>query len=117
MNMKKVASTLLLSATLGVHGNASALPMGYATFTCHVLNVAALENRVHVECAYNYGRWFYSVPLQSSSEAARLLSMGQIAIATNKPLYVMHDTSDFSAASFGCDPGNCRRPITIQLNK
>jgi hypothetical protein len=116
MNIKAIASTLLLSAAIGSHGNAVALPAAQY-ITCNVQSVAVLDNRVHVDCGY--GSWirFFAAPTSSSSEAARLLSMGQMAVATSKPLYFMYDANDNSAASYGCDYANCRRPITIQLNR
>jgi len=117
MKSSALVWTLMLGAALALPASALALTFP-ATRVCTVDEVATFQNRVHVRCQ-GQETWprYYAVPTSSSSEAARLVTLGTAALmsAGDLRLWVLFEAYEHYD-SFGCSNSDCRRPIEIRLN-
>lgn len=127
MKVAAVVSALVASAGLGASCSAYAdEDHGPASdwYACHVNQVAAYANRVHVRCSNfsTLGLYYYAVPTSSSAEAARLVTLGTAALASGKPLgieakLIVTPYIDGDYASWGCALQNCRRALSVAIDK
>jgi hypothetical protein len=82
-----------------------------ASFACHINNVAAFDNRIHVRCNETPGSgiWYFAYPTGSSSgyTANRMLAVAQTAYALGKPVWI-YSVWDSDSNPTGCNISDCR---------
>jgi hypothetical protein len=81
-----------------------------ANLYCHVNNVAAFDNRIHLRCDESVGSIrYFAYPTGSSSgwTANRMLAVAQTAYALGKPVWVYYVSSSDSNPT-DCNTGDCR---------
>jgi hypothetical protein len=81
---------------------------------CHVTEVYAFSDRVHVKCnpaplAISY----FAVPTSNSAVAARFISMASLVVGGY--LWIDYEFFDTSGPSFGCQLSDCRRALSWKL--
>jgi hypothetical protein len=115
MKIKSLGLAVMLATLLPVQEAAA----NVVTFTCEVVEVATLHNRVHLHCNIQGILMYFAVPTSSSAEAQRLVTMGTAALVAGpaKTFWVTYDAGDLQGASYGCQPANCRRPIGFGFRK
>lgn len=89
-----------------------------AYFACHINNVAAFDNRIHVRCNETPGNgiWYFAYPTGSSSgwTANRMLAVAQTAYALGKPVWI-HYVPSSSSNPTDCNTGDCRLLTGISM--
>jgi hypothetical protein len=95
----------------------------FSTFACtNVSNIAVFENRIHVKCATvnvvggTYNVYYYAYPTDSFAgyTASRMLAVGQIAFALDKPVWIYYEAST-SYNPTGCNTGDCRLLVGLSM--
>lgn len=82
--------------------------------TCTPVEVAVLENRIHVKCTNvqktgsSGGIVFFAVLTSGSANAARFLSIFDSALRENRKLTLFYDDFEIAGQNFGCLIENCR---------
>ena len=89
-----------------------------ASFACHINNVAAFHNRIHVRCNETPGGgiWYFAYPTGSSNgyTANRMLAVAQTAYALGKPVWIYYVLSSSSNPT-DCNVGDCRLLTGISM--
>jgi hypothetical protein len=90
-----------------------------ASLACHINNVAAFDNRIHVRCdeyvpetAIHY--FAYATDGWSGYTANRMLAVAQTAFALGKPVWVYYVSSSSSNPP-GCNTSDCRLLTGISM--
>jgi hypothetical protein len=85
---------------------------------CHVANVAAYDNRIHVRCLTSPGDniWFFAYPVDGANgyTASRMLAVAQTAFALDEDVYIYYILSSDSNPP-GCNPADCRLLTGISM--
>src|SRR5262245_6370751 len=81
---------------------------------CHVTEVYAFSDRVHVKCnPAPFAIPYFAVPTGNSAVAARFSSMASLAVGSG--LWIDYECYDASGPSFGCQLSDCRRAVSWKL--
>jgi hypothetical protein len=86
--------------------------------SCKPTEVAVWNNRAHVKCsAATSGIEYYAVQITASNaaEVDRFVNLTSSAIVSGHLLSMVFESTDLSAGVWGCQPGNCRRPVVYVL--
>jgi hypothetical protein len=100
-------------------------------YTCIPLEVATLDNRVHVECAEpapktrgsyptdtGHSIRYFALSLSANQDwLNRFVQMSTIAINSGSPIQFSFDSGDYSGETFGCARTDCRKPWAFKLLK
>jgi len=103
---------------LGLAGNASAQVI---VTNCQPVEVASLENRIHVRCATatSGGIVYFALGTKrtpdESAFALRSLSLASTALVSGRGLAIRFDASNTTGAAIGCLANDCRLIETIYL--
>jgi hypothetical protein len=92
--------------------------------SCTPVNVAQIEERIHIQCEQPVSVGaasihFISLPTTGGSDesqtAARFMAVGMTAIVTGKQVGFWFTAGDTSGSSYGCGADNCRKPTAFFL--
>ena len=100
-------------------------------YNCVPLEVATLDNRVHVECAEpapktrgsypmdtGHSIRYFAVSLSANQDwSSRFLQVANIAITSGNPIQFSFTSGDYSGETFGCSRTDCRKPWSFKLLK
>jgi len=95
----------------------------FSSFACtNVSNVAVFEDRIHVKCStvnvvggtYNVSYYAYPTGGFDGYTASRMLALGQIAFALDKPVWIYYEAST-SYNPTGCNTGDCRLLVGLSM--
>jgi hypothetical protein len=100
-------------------------------YNCVPLEVAVLDNRVHVECAAPAAKTrgdypvdvgdsirYFAVSLSDDPGwVHRLVQLAEIAITSGRPIRFSFKSGDYSGEAFECARANCRTPWAFALLK
>jgi hypothetical protein len=85
-------------------------------FFCTTQEAAVwVGSRIHVLCNPGDGAITFFALSVSNSDASRVLSLIEAAVAARKTLSIVYDPSDLSGAAIGCANTNCRLIQAVAL--
>lgn len=87
---------------------------------CTPVEVATYLNRVHVRCSTGLnGIIFFAIATNRSADetafATRAVAIANTALVAGRPLKILYDFNDNTAAAFGCLLADCRALHSVAM--
>jgi hypothetical protein len=85
--------------------------------TCTPSSVATYFERIHIRCSESFsGISFFAYGTKKDpAGAARSMSMATSALISGRNVKILYDPEDQSGASIGCQTGDCRLLIGLEM--
>ena len=108
--------TAVAAVGLGATGPAAALEV----LDCNVVEVATLQQRMHVRCATGRnGIIYFALGTErnaaESAFATRAMQIANAALVAGRPLLVRYEFTDTTGVAIGCLASDCRLIHTIYI--
>ena len=110
-----IALTLAAGAHMFTAPDASA---SQVWASCKPTEVAVWNNRAHVKCSTaTSGIEYFAVQILPGNavEVDRFVNLTSTALVNGRLLAITFESTDLSGGVWGCQSGNCRRPIVYVL--
>jgi hypothetical protein len=84
---------------------------------CTPSSVATYSERIHVRCSESFSEisFFAYGTKKDPAGAARYMSMATSALISGRNVKILYDPEDQSGASIGCQTGDCRLLLALEM--